>query len=87
MSTSRRLYRVNEDRMILGVCTGFAEYMEVDVSIIRIVFVILALTGVGFPILIYIVFGIFLPIKEVEIKKAETIDQDEYSYNKDDYKY
>ncbi|MCK5387903.1 MAG: PspC domain-containing protein, partial [Candidatus Izimaplasma sp.] len=67
MSVSKRLYRVNKDRVFLGVCTGIAEYLEVDVSIIRIVFVVLALTGVGVPVLIYLIMGIILPIKEIEI--------------------
>ena len=86
MSTTKRLYRVNENKVFLGVSSGLAEYMDIDVNIIRVVFVILALTGVGFPIIIYIVLGIILPIKEVEIEKAETIEQDEYSYNEEDYK-
>jgi len=86
MSTTKRLYRVNENKVFLGVSSGLAEYMDIDVNIIRVVFVILVLTGVGFPIIIYIVLGIILPIKEVEIEKTETIEQDEYSYNEEDYK-
>lgn len=87
MSTKKRLQRINKDKVFLGVSSGLSEYMDIDVSIIRVLFVILALTGVGFPILIYIILGIILPIKEIEIKKAETIDQDEYSYDEEDYKY
>ena len=88
MGTTKQLYRVNENKVFLGVSTGLSEYMNIDVNIIRVVFVILALTGVGFPILIYIILGIILPIKEIEIKKAETIEKEnEYSYNEDDYKY
>ncbi len=86
MSTTKRLYRVKENKVFLGVSSGLAEYMDIDVNIIRVVFVILVLTGVGFPIIIYIVLGIILPIKEVEIEKTETIEQDEYSYNEEDYK-
>ena len=85
MSVQKRLYRVNENKAIMGVCTGIAEYTEIDVNIVRILFVILALTS-GIPIIIYIVMGLVLPIKELEIKKAETLDEDEYSYNSDDYK-
>ncbi len=85
MSTTRKLYRVKDNKMVFGVSTGLSEYLGIDVSIVRIIFVILALTGVGFPILVYIVLGIVLPVKEDEIEKAETVD--EYAYNKDDYKY
>ncbi len=88
MSTTKRLYRVNENKVFLGVSTGLSEYTDIDVNIIRVIFVILALTGVGVPILIYVVMGIILPIKEIEIKKAETIEEEnQYFYNKDDYKY
>lgn len=85
MSASKRLYRVNENRVFLGVSTGLSEYTELDVNLIRVLFVLFAFSG-GFSIIIYIVMGIILPIKEVEIRKAETVDGDEYSYNQDDYK-
>ena len=85
MSTQKTLYRVNENKVFLGVSTGLAEYFDMDVSIIRVIFVVLALTGVGFPIIIYIVLGLVLPVKEIEIKKAETVEQDDYAFNKEDY--
>lgn len=85
MSTQKTLYRVNENKVFLGVSTGLAEYFDMDVSIIRVIFVVLALTGVGFPIIIYIVLGLVLPVKEIEMKKAETVEQDDYAFNKDDY--
>lgn len=84
MAVQKRLYRVNENKVIMGVCTGISEYISVDVNIIRVLFVILALIS-GIPIILYIVMGVILPIKEIEIQKAETIDEDEYSYNSDDY--
>ena len=87
MSTEKKLYRINQDKVFLGVSTGLSEYFGVDINIIRIIFVIAALFGVGFPILVYLVLGIVLPIKEIEIKKAETIDQDDYTINEEDYKY
>ena len=85
MAVQKRLYRVNENKAIMGVCTGISEYTAIDVNIIRVLFVISALMS-GFPIILYIVMGVVLPIKEIEIQKAETIDEDEYSYNPDDYK-
>lgn len=85
MSAQKRLYRVNENKVFLGVSTGISEYTGIDLSIIRVIFVVLALTGVGFPIILYIVLGLVLPVKEIEIKKAETIEQDEYSYDDKDY--
>lgn len=45
----RRLTLVRAGKKIGGVCTGFARYLEVDVTLIRIVWLMIALmTGVGF---------------------------------------
>ncbi len=98
MDAKKRLYRVNENKVFFGVSGGIAEYFDIDVNIIRIIFVVLALTGVGFPVIIYFVLAIILPVKEVEIAKAETVEQevvqeeaeeeeDIYAYNEDDYKF
>ena len=86
MGATKRLYRVNENKALLGVCTGLSEYLNIELSIVRVIVVISALFS-GFPIIIYLVLGLVLPVKEIEIAKAETIEKDEYAYNEDDYKY
>lgn len=85
MGATKRLYRIEEGKAIAGVCTGLAEYFDLDLKLVRILTVILAFCS-GIPIIIYLVFAIALPTKEAEIKKAETIE-DEYAYDKNDYKY
>ncbi|MBN2605244.1 MAG: PspC domain-containing protein [Bacilli bacterium] len=85
MDNTKRLCRVNEGKAIFGVCSGIAEYTNTDVGLIRIITLVLVLFG-GFPILIYFILAIALPIKEDEIRKAEVVE-DEYAYNKDDFKY
>jgi len=48
------------DKKVAGVCAGFARYFEVDVTLMRILWIILALfTGVGF--IAYIVAWICMP--------------------------
>ena len=50
-------------KKIAGVCTGFARYMDVDVVLVRIVWLVIALTaGVGF--IAYIVAWIAMPREE-----------------------
>jgi phage shock protein C len=44
---ARRLTLSGSDRKIAGVCGGLAEYMGVDSTLVRLVWVLLALTGVG----------------------------------------
>ena len=63
------------------MCNGLAEYFDMDVKTVRILYVIISLF-LGFTIILYIILSFALPIKEVEIAKAEVI---EYAYNEDDY--
>lgn len=55
----RQLYRPTRNRVIAGVCGGFADYFNIDPAIIRILCIILALTGTGF--LAYILAWIIMP--------------------------
>jgi phage shock protein PspC (stress-responsive transcriptional regulator) len=45
----RRLYRDADDKVIGGVCAGFANYFSIDVVVVRVVFLVLGFfTGFGF---------------------------------------
>ncbi len=48
------------DKKFMGVCAGLADWSEIDVSMIRILFVISALVGFGSPILIYLLLAFIL---------------------------
>jgi phage shock protein C len=56
----RRLYRSRGDRMLVGVAGGMARFLDVDPSIVRIVWALLVLAG-GAGILLYIVCAIVIP--------------------------
>jgi phage shock protein PspC (stress-responsive transcriptional regulator) len=56
----KRLYKSRRLRMIDGVCGGIAEYFGVDVTIIRLLFVLLGLMG-GTGLLVYIAAMIIMP--------------------------
>jgi phage shock protein PspC (stress-responsive transcriptional regulator) len=58
----KKLYRDEYHKKIAGVCAGLAEYFNIDVAIVRVVFV-LALIFHGGGGLIYIIFWIVLPKK------------------------
>lgn len=56
----KRLYRSRTDRMIGGVCGGLANFLNLDPTIVRLIFVLLLITGsAGFWI--YIVMLIVVP--------------------------
>lgn len=42
MNEKKKLYRVTDNKKIAGVCGGVAEYLDLDVTIVRLVWAILA---------------------------------------------
>ncbi len=48
------------NKKILGVCAGMADWTGLDVTLLRILFVVATLIGVGSPILIYIILALIL---------------------------
>jgi phage shock protein C len=59
----RRLTRSRTDRMIAGVCGGFAAYTGIDVNIVRLVMVLLAVMG-GTGLLLYLVAWVIVPAED-----------------------
>lgn len=60
MMERRRLYRSQSNKMIAGVCSGIARYFNIDPTIVRIIFVILALAG-GPGLLLYLILWLVIP--------------------------
>jgi phage shock protein C len=58
----KRLYRNENDKVIAGVSSGVAAYMEVDVTIIRLLFVLSTIFLMGTGILVYLVIWIMVPV-------------------------
>lgn len=56
----KRLTRIKEGEMIGGVATGLARYFDIDVSIVRLIFLFMAL-GEGAGVLVYLVMWLILP--------------------------
>ena len=59
--TSKRLYKSRSERMIDGVCGGLAEFFGVDVTLVRITWVLLTLLG-GSGIILYLVAMFIIPV-------------------------
>lgn len=59
---TKRLYRVEEGKMLCGVCGGIAEYFNIDPTLVRLGCVALCCMA-GSGILIYIVAAIIMPNK------------------------
>ena len=54
----KKLYKSN-NRMICGVCAGIAEYLGIDLTVVRLLWAALGLTGTG--ILLYIIAALVMP--------------------------
>ena len=48
------------NKKLLGVCSGLANWSGIDVTVMRILFVVATLIGIGSPILIYLIFALIL---------------------------
>jgi phage shock protein C len=57
----RRLRRVMSEKKIAGVCAGFAEYFDMDVTLVRLIWIGLLLLPPSPGLIIYVVAWIILP--------------------------
>ncbi|NEU07301.1 PspC domain-containing protein [Flavihumibacter sp. R14] len=73
----KKLQRNEQDKMLAGVCAGLAEYFDVDVTWIRIAFVVATLAGFS-GVLAYIILWIAVPAKPF-IPGAYNSHQSRYS--------
>jgi phage shock protein C len=62
----RRLYRNQTNKVIAGVCTGLGEYLNVDTTIVRLIWIFLTLLG-GAGVIAYILAYFIIPAKPNEI--------------------
>ena len=60
MAQSRKLYRSKTDRKLAGICGGLAQYFNTDATLIRVLFVVLAVLG-GSGLVIYAAMWIIVP--------------------------
>lgn len=58
----KRLYRSRSQVILLGVCGGIAEYFALDVTLVRLAWVILSIFSAGFPgVLFYLICALVIP--------------------------
>lgn len=66
----KRLFKIREGQMWAGVCNGIAAYLGVDVTWVRIAFVVLALITTGFVFLVYFALVFIVPYAETSEDRA-----------------
>ena len=66
----KKLYRSKNDKMLYGVLGGLAEYLDVDATLIRILYAALSVFSAGFPgIVLYIICAIVIPEAPFDVQQ------------------
>ena len=60
MDPTRKLYRSKTNRKLAGVCGGLAQYFNIDATLIRVLFILLAVL-VGSGLVVYVAMWIIVP--------------------------
>lgn len=66
----KKLYKVNEGKILDGVCAGIAEYFHIDPTLVRVIWAIMAAWG-GFGIIAYLICAIIIPRKPMDYVDVE----------------
>ena len=64
----KKLFRNTQNKMIAGVCSGLAEYTNIDPTIIRLIWALVGLSGAG--VLAYLIAALIIPEKPNNIIDA-----------------
>ena len=67
ITVKKKLYRVNEGKVVAGVCGGLAEYLDIDPTVIRLIWALVGLSGAG--VLAYFVAALVMPVKPLGIEE------------------
>jgi phage shock protein C len=70
----RRLYRIMSKKRIAGICAGFAYWLSIEVWLMRLMWIVLLLYGIGF--VAYILFWIVLPKEETASPDFDAVTGD-----------
>lgn len=66
----KKLYRSKNDKMLCGVLGGLAEYLNVDATLVRILYAALSVFSAGFPcIVLYIICAIVIPEAPFDVEQ------------------
>ena len=64
----KKLYRSRADKKISGVCGGLGQYLNIDPTLVRVLYVVLSLFTTCFPgLILYILLAIIIPEEPEDI--------------------
>src|SRR5258708_727604 len=68
----RRLMRSSSDKKLGGVCAGVADYFDMDVTLVRILWALVGFCAAGTGMLLYVILWIALPLAPYQVAAAPT---------------
>ncbi len=58
----KKLYRSRNSKMLAGVCGGLADYLNMDPTVVRVLYALLSFFSAAFPgIIVYIILALIIP--------------------------
>jgi len=57
----RKLMRSRKNKMICGVCGGIGEYLNLDPTLVRLIWAVCSLASVGMGLILYIIAAVVMP--------------------------
>lgn len=78
IKVNKRLYRSRKERQLAGVCGGVADYLGVDPTLVRLLWVIFAIAG-GPGVLLYVIMAAIVPEEPEFVQaRAEKTKNDDF---------
>lgn len=81
IDTKKTLYRLPRQGQLAGVCAGLAEYLDIDVTLMRVIWVVSIFITGGASILLYLILAVVVPSSNEKItlktKAARAAETDE----------
>ena len=68
----KRLYRSRKEKILGGVCGGIAEYLDVDPTIVRLMWVLLTLMG-GAGVILYLISWLIIPMEPKTVREKKPV--------------
>jgi len=59
----KKLYRIEDGKILAGVCGGLGDYLNLDYSIVRLIVVVLSIGSIGLGLIGYIIAAMIVPTK------------------------
>ena len=75
-NNNKRLFRNEHSRVLGGVCSGLANYFNIDKALVRLLFIVLFFITAGFALLLYIILWIAAPLSSTNSNMHQRNEKD-----------